>query len=242
MTENKNDIVRMERVGAVLDAASSELSRKQISALPYLANGMSIQKVAALVKAKPKDISGWLEEQGTFQIALTKLVAIISQWHDEQIKLLSMRALEVYWEILEQDYSESSDLDKREISRAAQFIIRSATAEHKTQHVTHELVSPELNISEGTVDILARRVKELQEGETDEIEGEYKLEEVAPIFTCHPDTDYGVINYNEEIKSYQCHICGEWSKDFVQHIEDNHSLTRNEYRELFKIVDKTSKW
>lgn len=242
MIKEQNQLLMTEKIGKVLDDAATHLTADQVSVLPYLANGMSVKKASQLTKIPSRTIEEWKLNNNAFDIALTKLSAIIGEWHSQQIQLLAIRAWDVMWEILGQDYKDVSEKERTEMAKAAQFIIKSIAPDHSTKHITHEMLNPELNISEGTVDVIARRVKELQDGPKDTIEGEYKIEDVSSLYTCHPETDFGTINYDEVEDKYQCHICGKWYKILVEHVKDTHGLKIDYYKELFKIPDSVTKW
>ena len=241
MIENQIQLADQERIGTVLDDASVHLDAEQVLILPYLAHGMSVPQAAALVGVKDRDVRAW-KEQPSFEIALARLSGVISGWHASQVQLLALRAWQVLWDILGQDYAELDDRDKSEMAKTARFIVQSIAPDHSTRHVVHEVVSPELNVSDGTIDVLARRLKELEDGPKDAVEGEYKLEELPAVFVCHPDTDIMVVNHDEATGKFQCHVCGEWFSEFIQHVEGAHAMTRSQYVDVFKLEDAIIKW
>ena len=242
MIENQMQITSEEQIGVVLDDAAEHLDHRQLSALPYLAHGMTVPKVAELINVSPREITEWKTDNFPFQAALVRLAAVIGKWHSQQIQLLALKAWDVMWVILGQDYDSLSEKERAEVARTARFVISSIAPDHSTRHVTHELISPELNISEGTVGVLARRIKELQDGPKDVVEGEFKQEAIPSVFVCAPDTDFGIVNYDKEEEKYQCHICGEWKSEFIQQIENSHGMTREQYVEIFHIEDAVSEW
>ena len=239
--ENQIALADTEKIGAILDDAAVHLDADQIHALPYLAHGMSVSKVASITGVAVGRIDDW-KGDNSFATALARLSSVIGEWHAQQIQLLGIKAWEVMWETLGQDYASLEEKEKAEVARTARFVIDAIKPDHSTRHVVHEVISPELNISEGTVDVLARRVRELELGPKDTVEGEYRIEEVPSIYVCHPDTDFGVVNYDESMKKYQCHICGNWHVDFIDHIETSHSMGRKQYLEIFHIKDAMATW
>lgn len=239
--ETQIELLDQERIGTVLDAASVHLSPEQVLILPYLAHGMSVSQASKLVGVSDEKARGWIDEP-SFNMSLAKLAAVIGGWHSSQVQLLALRAWEVLWDILGQDYTDLDDRDKAEMAKTARFVVQSIAPDHSTRHVVHEVVSPELNVSEGTIDVLAKRIKELEEGPKDSVEGEYKIEEIPTVFVCHRDTDLRVVNHDEATGKFQCHVCGDWFSVFTEHVEKAHGMTRAQYVDVFKIEDSIIKW
>lgn len=234
---NKNDIVEYS-FGDIFETAN--LSEKQIKAIEYLAHGISIQRTAELCKISPQVLSEFARNNDEFRTALEIARQRVNRWHKDAAAGMSMLATERLYDILSLDYETASIADKKEIARVARFIyeINAKPSDGGGSGQTNNIFAPQVSISEQTADAIARRIKEIEleaSGVPIVIEGEYSPRSAPASYACHADTNYGVLNYDEETEAYQCHLCGKWYANLDSHVEEKHKLSRREYNEVFKL-------
>lgn len=235
MKEN-TQIVPLEMGDIIQDYGA--LTDKQVRAAEYLAHGASIQQTARLVKVTAVTIRNWLAENAEFSTAVALANHRITSWRANEVKRLSMLAFERLEEILDQKYTEAIGDDRKEIARTARFMAELSAPNESSATQTNNLFAAQVHISDPSADIIARRIKEMElEGAgRPELSTTYAIKETPRSFVCHPDTDYGVLNYNTEELTFQCHICGKWFIDVYAHAESMHGLLKIEYKETFGIT------
>lgn len=240
------EIIKHEQLINALEDYTDFLTPDQLKVLPYLAHGVSIGKTASTTKTSPATIRKWIDEDVKFYTALTIATRTISEWQMKRLNEVSVKAWDVVDSILSQNYNEVDDAEKREIARTARHVIdKLGLNKDSDLHVTHEVVAPELNVSEQSADAIAKRIMELEKygNQPAAVDGEYRIKETDTRFQLHPETDYGKINVDRDKKRIQCHVCGEWTSSFIDHIDLMHGLTFEEYKVMYRLgEDVTERW
>lgn len=242
----KEEIALQDQLLASLDDYTDHLTPDQLLVLPYLAHGVSIGKTAVTTDISPKVIRKWISENAAFNTALTMARRTISDWQMQRLNEVSIRAWDVVEKILMQEYEDADSAERREIARTARHIIdKLGLNKDRDLHVTHEVVAPELNISEDSAEAIAKYMVELEKynGVPPTVEAEYTIKETDPRYNLHPETDFGKLNIDRENKTIQCHICGDWAHNFSDHVDEVHGLSFSEYKVMYRIGDDiTDKW
>lgn len=242
----EEQLEKQEQLMLAIEDYTEYLTPDQLRVLPYLAHGISIGKTAAATGVSPTAIRKWKDEEIYFHSALAVATETISEWHNKRLNEISIKAWNVAEAILSQDYETADERQQKEMALMARHIIDKLGVNKRSDlHVTHEVISPELNVSEQSADVIAKRIMELEKhgDEPPAVEGEYSIKEVDPRYQIHPETDYGKLNIDKEKHAIQCHICGEWVTGFVRHIDEYHGLMLDEYRTMYRLGDNiTEKW
>jgi hypothetical protein len=212
------------------------LTPKQIKTAEYLAHNISIQRIATLVKTTPMEISRWIKDDH-FRDVVSQLQVNVALEHQELSTQLAFLGGRQILDILTQDYESAGEQERREIARTARFAVETHDKVSQQPIVTANVFAPQQNnIAIGSVDAIARRIRELElEGEEVRIVDSYVPASVPATYRCHPDTDFGAFNYDEEIDKRQCHSCGKWVQDIYDHAQALHGLTRETYNNAYGI-------
>jgi len=225
-----NDLIK--RSIEELAARYNGLTYKQMRAVQLLGHGIPAQIVSSSVGVSLDTINNWLSEDSIFNDAIIYARESAVEQSKKIIEQTRTLALDKALEILSQDYSKAFDQERREIARMARFVLERSD---DSGSASGNSFTPQLFISTGSIDAIAARITELDKGE-EYIEGEYI--ETHPSYSCHPETDYGVINYDDESDTRQCHICGGWFVDLFGHTNRKHGLSQEEYRTVFRIDER----
>jgi transcriptional regulator with XRE-family HTH domain len=222
--------------GAIIPVSGpgENLSPEQVRVIPYLAHGMTVKDAASASGVSPSTITRWKSSDVEFILSLERVSGDISDWHAGQLSELGVYAWDVIRDLLKEDL-EIGEAGYREKIDAAKFIISKSNIVPERKIIDHRLEQPDLNISDGTVDIVARRIIELERD--NEIVIDYKDFDVDVLpedVACFPGTTYGSMSTNND-GEWQCHVCGDWILEFVDHLERRHSLTIDDYRASYGI-------
>lgn len=232
-----------DALSSVVADYSTTLSVEQLRAIPLIAQGIPFFRVAKEVGVTTENIKSWYNLDRDFNMAVKQAINIASSWHEQEINKLGAVAVDRLWSIVGSNYESASESEKREIARTARFIIDKIVGQKQQQTITHEISTPELNISENTVDILAKRIHELSLQDDPKVKTEYDIDHIETSFARHPDTDLGKINYDEVENMFQCHICGKWVVNLPDHIDKTHAISVVQYRKAFNLTDDvTESW
>jgi hypothetical protein len=208
------------------------LDYKQVRSLNYFANGLSVLQVAKIVNTKASDIREWLLRED-YREALALVQRRAATWsYETQPKLLFL-ANDKLEHILLQDYDTAPEPERREIARTARYIRTEANANESINLA----VSGSPYIEDESTMMIAKHIRELEDNQTGDLVDDYDIFATPATQVIHVDTTYGVMNYNDEEDTYQCHICGEWYKDVYSHANNVHRLPRTEYNLIARIVD-----
>lgn len=206
---------------------------KQIRAIEYLASGFSVTHTSRMIRVVPSTLSAWMELDG-FLSAVSDARRLMLSRSSAFIKMASVLAQDQIIDILSQEYDAAPDQEKREIARTARFILENGREDIPNTQVNNSIIVTPM--SDLTADVIARRIHQLENPSNQEdISAEYTIKHAPKSVACHPETDFGVLNYNENEKTYQCHVCGKWYVDLYSHVEDIHGLSMREYKEAFYI-------
>lgn len=215
-----------------------ELTSDQLLSLPYVIYGVSMEKTAELLKIEKRSLSSWARGNESYRAALSEMTAAMSEFHYSVLNQLAVRA----WDVLAKSLEDDSSYPPAERLKTARFIIEQLGLKTNKTEVKHTIEeAPQVNVSEGSVDVIAQRLHQLMNGVSpvaEVIDGEYRTIGLEPMVACHPETTFGVLNTNGE-GYLQCHVCGKWYEDLKIHIEGVHDLTQLSYRSKYLIDDKT---
>lgn len=233
---SENLVLKDSRFADVIRDYEDKLSATQIAALPYLAFGATIKKTSEIVGVEPGTVSGWMRNDISFKAALTDAHILVSEWHSDVLNQVAVLAWEHIWEILQTDYDKDDKLGRSEKAKTARFIVDRLNIKPKQVEVKHEVEMPQLNIEQTSIDLIARRLHELDTGDDgiDFVDAKFTISDIGQM-ACHPDTDYGKVNIDTEIDKRQCHVCGEWFRYLSVHSRNVHGMDAEDYRRVFKI-------
>lgn len=248
-----DDIVPVSR-GSVdfrdkLREYESLLTVDQMLALPYLAFGGTVASTSSSTGITPVVIKNWISKDIKFRTALSELSHSVEEWQEAKLRELSIKAFKKAEELLSEDLdvSEGSTSLLREQMSMAKFIIEQQGLKRNKSEVKHEVaVETSMNLEADSVDLVARRLEEIQrkrkaEEAENTVEAEYKLIDMDISMAIHPDATMGVLEYDEEEKKFKCHICAKWTHNLSDHIRDIHGVGSREYRRFFGL-DKDEKF
>lgn len=154
---------------------------------------------------------------------------------DNRLADLNNLAIERLFDILSIDYEYASYADKREIARTARFVVEMHLENGANQSQQLNQIN-NVVISDGSLETIARYLSVAQKTIPDDIINQYHLDSVAYTLSCSPGTEKGVVNYDPDYNTYQCHICGDWYSDLYGHIVV-HNITAEQYKNIFEIYD-----
>lgn len=228
-----NSLVKYKEVIDIIDKYQHDLSEKQIEALPYMAANVDLTKIANILGVSRATISKWRREVPAFMDAVRDMRALQVGHTDQSLAKVAIRAYDVLWEIVSQDYSQANDKERRIIADTAKFIVGKINSDKIDTTVTHQLEDPNINISEQSIDILARRVHQLSsQGGAESISREYNVAEGDFRYAIHPEARYGVLLKDQATGKSMCHICGEWVDDVPEHSAGLHRVSAEQYSEI----------
>lgn len=248
----------------LINSYSDKLQEEQLEALPLIAYGMSISKVAKHTGLQEAKIRRWANTDPIFRQAVMDLRAVKNDYHRMMLDQASIMAWDEIFDIL------ASGEDEKVRADMAKFIVGQLSLKTDKREIQHK-VEPQLNVTEDSADLIARKLKELQDGK-DTIDAEYRIassEEVVDAevgmatakavdeyqgedfdgefeamkskqnsnYVMHPECTYGKLDYNEKNRKFRCHMCGAWTKDLVVHIRTEHKLSPSRYRTMYGLSD-----
>ena len=209
-----------------------KLSEEQLHSLPYLVYGVSIKRTAEIVGVKASTIRSWLSNKD-FSAALADAKIAITKWHAHMLDIVAARAWERAWEIIDKDVDPDDKVGRQEQARMVRFVLDQLGLKTRKVSVEHSISGPSLNVTAETVDLIARRLYELENTiDADAIVHEVDLSKSGQM-ACHPETAFDVIN--DVGGKVQCHVCGGWYVNLPTHIEVAHGMTSDEYKGVFAL-------
>jgi len=212
----------------------SSLTSEQIRAIPYLAHGVTAKDVAQAIGVSPSTISSWKTRDIEFSLALEKVRAHITDWHVANLHKVGVYAWDVLSDLMSTKLKPGQAGFSEQVN-AAKFVVGKMNLVPEKKQVDHNLTSPEMNISDSSADIVARRIMELEDKRI--VNAEYvgfSVDILSEESVRHPDTEYGTMGMSDDGR-FQCHVCGEWHRKFVDHIQDRHQMTSEDYRHAFGV-------
>lgn len=212
-----------------------DLTPAQINAAEYLAHNISIQRVAQLVKIPRTEITSLLQKNEQFRYVVSALQQAAHAQRKELVDQLVFLGVQKTFDILGQDYNSASESDRKEIARMARFAL-SLSNQEQPSTVQANIFTPQMNVTNTSVDAIARRIRQIElEDSEAELVVDYKQAAVPHAYKCHPETDFGTFNYDEETEKRQCHVCGKWESNVYSHALTMHGIEKEDYNRTFAI-------
>ena len=216
------------------------LSDMQLQAASLAAHKMSKERIAKYMNLPLETIQKWSNDI-YFRVAVDDLRKNAQEWNHAMLNQASTFAWKNIMETLTEKVDPEDKLGRTLQSKMAQFIISELSL--KTVNVNTTVVQPELRVSESSMDLLARKVHQLEHGNDNSItvhavpsdnaittEFDIKSDIVHPY---HKDTEIGVVSKDGD--KFICHVCGERCSDLVLHLRTKHNLTGGMYRKMYKL-------
>lgn len=214
------------------------LTDQQLRALPYISYGVSLSRVADILGVSVSSVRKWMKEP-VFSAALRDARAAMSKWHASMLDAVAVRAWERAWEIINNDVDPDDKVGRQEQARMTRFVLEQLGLKTHRKEVTHKFdPGPALNVSDDTIDIIARKLHELEntidaeEAKVTDIDYDYDPSKFGQV-AVHPETKYGVLNVDG--RKLQCHLCGGWYLDLRLHAESVHGMSANAYKKAFGL-------
>lgn len=211
-----------------------DLTSKQVKAVRYLASGISPSTVSQMIGVSYTVIAEWLKDE--------KFISTVERVANSAaaVRSYAQEAQALSWIVLQQslaiDWETASPSERRAAIAAAKTVLSTPQLGYQDRNEDHE---PQMNITGGSVDAIARRVTQLQQGTqsaaSSGISGKFNTEDSDIQFAVHPDTDIGAINVDDETGKKQCHICGKWVVELSTHSIDTHGVPWTKYKSLFGV-------
>lgn len=169
---------KSEEINQMIQKYSDELSEDQLRALPMLAFGMTASRVAKLVNVSPTTIRNWKATDQTFRRALQEFAGKANIYHLAMLNQAASIAWDRVFEILQDEYDVEDKVGRNNQANMAKFIIGELDVMNSQDEPEESETELELHVSEKSVDLIAKRVQELNDGKDDtEIETEYEVEQ-----------------------------------------------------------------
>lgn len=212
-----------------------QLTEKQIRAIYLLAFGSSFSSVSKIIDQPVSVIKKWIANEPVFAEALQYATSMTTQWKNAQLQALNALARERLFEILSIPYEEASQTDKKEISKAIKTVMDIENNSSQGGIVVGN-IGNQLNMTESSAELIARHLRSFdRDGDGIEIQPNFSLPTLNREYSCHPETDYGLINFDADSRLYQCHLCGKWVDDLFFHADEKHNIREEEYRNAFRL-------
>ena len=214
-----------------------EMGELDLQIVGMRAHGMSIPSIAKFLKVAPSIVQKSVDSPG-FESVVTIVRGNIDTWHRKQLSTVANMAWVKIIDALSEDLK-IGDKGYAEQLKLAESLAKKAIDSPviNTVEVSEEEVT--LNVSASSVDLIARRVHDLQSGSSesrtrDRKNERFAIDNLPPVIACHPKTSYGVMKRGEN-GFYLCHVCGVEHELFFAHIESVHRMTHGAYGSVFGI-------
>lgn len=236
----------------IIDQYANHLTDEQLRVAPLLAFGMTARKASEQLKIPYPDILLWSRTSPHMRSLINELRSYSNRYHKNMLNQAAVMAWDRVFEFLGQEYDEM-DKDNRNIqARLAQFIISELGLKESKTTVEH--IVPNLKVEDSSLDILARKVANLQR---EEIDAEYsvggatdvtanlqqpnlltsEVQNSAAQYPIAKNTKYGSLSFDGLL--IICHKCGEATDDLITHIRSQHNLSPANYRTMYQLPADT---
>lgn len=235
----------------------SNIDSQQAEILPLLAFGMSPEDCSKQTGIPIIEINKWLDSDTVFLSALSQYAVHIDMYHESRLNQAGTLAWKKVFELLSEDSEDIVEQKEKRLlqklqSEIAKFVIGELKIHASKSEVEHNVeISPTLNVTDTSADLIAKRLHQLQSNPTFEhqvVDGNYRPIDVytdigiekkhdeiksgyAPLID---GMEYGVVEYGPD-KTVRCHICGEYFNDLLGHINDTHNVDGFGYRKMYSL-------
>lgn len=210
--------------------SNSALSDEQLSIVHLLGAGLTMRKVSQISKIGIQKITAWMHGDPNFIQAVNNATDTRDKIIQDRLSQAGMLAADYAINIL-------SEIPPDDIGRRLQAdIAKTFIQASHSKKVAVTLEAPQIiasNVEDGSREIIERFNKAPTETYT--VLNNVSIPDTEALVS--EGTKMGLINYDEETKKFQCHICGQWHYDLVFHVRKYHAMSAPRYREIYKLAD-----
>lgn len=240
--ENKDMqlVAYAEQAANVIDKFSDLLDEDQLRALPLVGYGMSYDRVAKQLGLGKQTVLQWYRADPNFRNAVIEFKSNAQGYHRSMLN----QSMVIAWDRIFEYVSTEYDTDDKDNRTLQVQIIKSLLSELGMKQspvvINNNVGGGQQNVTEESIDIIARRLHEIQTGT---IDAEYQILETDEDdsaemkYLMHKDAQVGIINTRDDGRM-QCHICGDWSLDLTVHIRTEHNMSPARYRNIYQLGDQ----
>ena len=251
-------------ISTAIEKYVDRLDENQIKALPLIAYGMASHNVAKQLNLPHNTILMWIRADHVFREALAIFKRYQEDYHRQKLNLVGALAWSKLENILTAEF-DINDKDNRKLQMdAAKHVTGMLPLKDEKIQIEHKFSDDNLEQSSIDIltkrlakksdddDIVEAKytvsVLDIENPENtatsmqtaEKVGQQYGLpDEMKQIeyfkYILSPDTRPGFMNFNEETRRWQCHICGGWFKDMVVHVRNDHQMSIARYREMYQI-------
>jgi hypothetical protein len=218
----------------------TDIDEASVPAIALFAHGMTQSAVAATLGVAPYVVKGWMSTPG-YLSAISVVRENIDAWHKAQLSTAAALAWRKIINLLSEDIKFGEPGYKEQMRMAEVIVMRSSSQKIGFAEEEESGETTTLQVHPASVDLIARRVSEMQGGGVqasarDHNARRVNLDNMPPVIACHPSTEYGKMSRGLE-GSYICHVCGKEPVNFFEHIESTHGLNAVSYSKTYGIDD-----
>ena len=171
------NIVKVEDSANAMDIISKYadvLDPQQLDAVPLLAYDMPYSKVAKYLGLQPQKVQMWIKTDPNFRAAIDEFKDFKRSYHGMMLDQLGTMAMDRIFEYLSTNYGQDDKMIRIQAD-VAKFVLSQIAPKSSSVNVNVNNVRPQLHVTEDSAAIIARKVKELQDGDGDIIDSEYRI-------------------------------------------------------------------
>lgn len=218
-----------------------EIDEESIPAVALLAHGMTQTAVAKVLGVSQYAVGQWINTPG-FLSAVAIVKENIDAWHRTQFSIAAALSWKKIIDLLSKDLEPGSAGYKDQIRLAESVVMKAMSSKDGFEQEEEETETTALQVHPASVDLIARRITEMQSGgavaREEKNTRKIDLESMPSVIACHPSTNYGSMSYGSN-GSYLCHVCGKEPNNFFDHIESTHGLDAVAYARTYGIDSQT---
>lgn len=219
----------------------SEIDEESVPGIALLAHGMTQTAVAKVLGVSKYSVGKWMDSPG-YLSAIAIVKDNIDAWHKAQFSVVAALAWKKIIDLLSEDIKIGDPGYKEQIRVAEAMILKVVSRNEGFDQEVADEGTTTLQVHPSSVDIIARRITELQGGNGaathERNTRKIDLENMPPVIACHPDTNYGSMSRGSN-GSYLCHVCGKEPNNFFDHIESAHGIGAMAYAKTYGIDSVT---
>ena len=215
------------------------LSEDSMSVIAMLAHGASVAATSRALGVAPSIVEKIMVQPG-FASVLSIVKERIDEWHKTRLSIAGVIAWKRIMDFLSKELEPTDPLFKEQIKLAdsvsRRVVEQKLFVEEKQQEEPEEVT---LQLHSSSVDLIARRISDLQEGSgSDRVSPasmkRSRVDSLPPVIMCHPKTSYGVMSRGDN-GFRLCHLCGAEERSFYEHIEKKHKMNAKQYAAAYGI-------